>query len=138
MAMTQKIRFAHTLSFMPLIILFFFITPLAILLNPEVIPRFLGKTSEISQYGYLDLEHYLDIAENYDKEAWRTAFYPLWPKCLNLFNHFSPFDKYRTAIFVSSFLGIPQIFHVATFNSKGSSKGRQRFLEFLFKIGSPW
>ncbi len=106
MAMTQKIRFARTLSFMPLIILFFFITPLAILLNPEVIPRFLGKTSEISQYGYLDVEHYLDIAENYDKEAWRTAFYPLWPKCLKLFNHFSPFDKYRTAIFVSSFLGM--------------------------------
>ncbi len=94
------------LELAPLLVLIFCIVPLAIIINPQLIPRFLGETSHISQYGYLDLEHYIDLALQTNKEAFRTAFFPLWPTFLRILNSSIDLDIYKIAIFTSSIIGI--------------------------------
>ena len=93
-------------SFAPMIVLFIIILPLAIFINPELLPRFLGETSHISQYGYLDLEHYADLATGESITAQQTAFYPLWPYLIRTFNGLFGPNIYRTAIFLSGLIAI--------------------------------
>ena len=93
-------------SFAPMIVLFIIILPLAIFINPELLPRFLGETSHISQYGYLDLEHYADLATGESITAQQTAFYPLWPYLIRTFNGLFGSNIYRTAIFLSGLIAI--------------------------------
>ena len=89
-----------------LLFLLFLVIPISIAINPELVPRFLGETSHISQHGYLDLEHYIAIARNFDLEAWRTAFYPVWPSLLRFANNLSTIGIYKTAIFLSALIGV--------------------------------
>ena len=93
-------------SFAPMIVLFIILLPLAIFINPELLPRFLGETSHISQYGYLDLEHYADLATGESITAQQTAFYPLWPYLIRTFNGLFGPNIYRTAIFLSGLIAI--------------------------------
>ncbi len=100
----NHIKFLKALKF-PLSILLFIIIPLSILINPELIPRLLGETSSISKYGYLDLEHYISIAKTGYNKPFLTAFYPLWPKILNLIHILIPISYYKIAISISVILG---------------------------------
>ncbi len=122
---------------MPIIILFLCILPLAIFFNPEVIPRFLGETSHISQYGYLDLEHYIDLAENKSIDAQQTAFYPLWPYLIRIFNGIYNIDYYKTAIILSSFIGIFSMFLSKKVFSILTKNEMAAFLSFSLYILSP-
>ena len=49
--------------------------------NPEIIPRLLGESSIT---GYMDLRHYIDLADSPRNSAWKTAFYPMWPSLIKL------------------------------------------------------
>jgi len=104
--MKKKEIYSYLIDFAPLIFLLIIIIPVAIWINPQLISRFLGQTSHISQYGYLDLEHYIDIAQGLKKESYMTAFFPLWPFLIRQFNHSFNLDIYKTSIFASSIFGI--------------------------------
>ena len=71
-------------------------------------PRFLGETSCIYQYGYLDLEHYVDLATVELVKAQQTAFYPYFYVALSIFINSKASDSikrpkviYLLAIFIS-------------------------------------
>ena len=93
-------------SFAPIMVFFLIILPLAVFINPELVPRFLGETSHISQYGYLDLEHYVDLATVEIVKAQQTAFYPLWPYLIRVFSSTYGSNIYRIAIFLSGIIAV--------------------------------
>ena len=96
-------------SYTPIFILILGIIPLSIIINPDVIPRFLGEISHLDKGGYLDLEHYINISQRGREYAWQTAFYPLWPFVLSVINRFSSIDSYKISIFTSIFFGISSL-----------------------------
>ena len=104
--MSKKEAYIKLIDFAPLLFLLIILIPLSIRVNPQIIPRFLGQTSHISQYGYLDLEHYIDIAEGLKDESFRTAFFPLWPFIIRKLHPYFNLDLYKTAIFSSSIIGL--------------------------------
>ncbi|WP_320666627.1 hypothetical protein [Prochlorococcus sp. MIT 1307] len=97
-------------SLFPLLTLFLIIIPLAVFINPGIVPRYLGNSPITTEFGYLDLEHYISIANNGYQTKWLTAFYPLWPFCIRLANSFFQADIYRIAILLSTFLGLMSIY----------------------------
>ena len=102
--MKQEKPLSSCVAFVPMIVLFLIILPLAVFINPELVPRFLGETSHISQYGYLDLEHYVDLATDGIVKAQQTAFYPLWPYLIRVFSGAYSSNVYRVAIFLSGII----------------------------------
>ncbi|KGG12078.1 MULTISPECIES: hypothetical protein [Prochlorococcus] len=106
--LTRKLSF-NVREYLPLLILLGVILPLAILLNPNLIPRLLGQTSHISKYGYLDMEHYIFLAQNKYIDLQRTAYYPLWPFLLSTFTKLTSLEIYKATILLSSIFGILSI-----------------------------
>ena len=104
--MKQEKLLSSCASFASIMVLFLIILPLAVFINPELVPRFLGETSHISQYGYLDLEHYVDLATVEIVKAQQTAFYPLWPYLIRVFSGAYGSNIYRIAIFLSGIIAV--------------------------------
>ena len=81
-------------SFLPIIILIFFVIPVAIVINPDLIPRYLGDSPTITRFGYLDLDKNMvkDFIEKHpDQEAYiNSGFFVFEPE---VFDYFEGEDK---------------------------------------------
>ena len=100
----KKLRLNNNYSrLLPIIFLVIVVLPLSIVFNADIISRALG-THLSNQYN--DLNHYINLADKF--KCW--AFYPLWPILIRIFSTISTIDLHRSAIILSSVIGLIALF----------------------------